>query len=305
MRKPYYFKDVYDYKGDWNYLLIKYENEQPPNVGLLADGKNKTILTNGTNRIFWGAIKTGNYGMYLLKNYDKHKGFIEAINAHVMHDAPKYESPEFSKFWSRYFIKSLSSSDSSFLFDGLWIMKNKIVKHASLKEITKQTQISFASWDHTIEVVALKAIPDEYNGRVKWWRKRIKESTCPPILLWELHNSYIVIDGHARLTAYFKEGLDARCLVIQSVYAKEKTVTADKKNILDWLEKYYNGTPNEEINIDLLNKNLIALHDSSPALNLYSKSSAKRDLETTWLKEVKAFENTDAGQYDIGDMLEN
>lgn len=78
------------------------------------------------------------------------------------------------------------------------------------------------------EIITFKS-PEKESGRVKWWRKKIKENNLPPIFLWYLSSldAYIVIDGHSRLLASYLENQEPDFIAISSV--KEVEIQPDKR----------------------------------------------------------------------------
>ncbi|MFE0644934.1 hypothetical protein ACFW2Y_25480 [Streptomyces sp. NPDC058877] len=60
------------------------------------------------------------------------------------------------------------------------------------------------------EVLPLRPMPDADDGRVKAYRKQVREGTLPPVLLWWVSglDCHLVLDGHARLAASIAESVE-------------------------------------------------------------------------------------------------
>jgi hypothetical protein len=61
-----------------------------------------------------------------------------------------------------------------------------------------------------------RCISDAEDGRVKMWRKRVRDKTLPPILTWWCHGlfAHVLLDGHDRLHAALLEGTAPDVIVL-------------------------------------------------------------------------------------------
>jgi hypothetical protein len=64
------------------------------------------------------------------------------------------------------------------------------------------------------EILPLRAMPGADDPRVKAYRKQAREGILPPVLLWWVSgiDSYLILDGHARLAAAVAESVEPAVL---------------------------------------------------------------------------------------------
>lgn len=135
-----------------------------------------------------------------------------------------------------------------------------------------------------LPIVYLKRL-DEYNGRVKWWRKKVREGFCPPILTWLQDNlqAHFLIDGQARLQACLLENVEPTVLTITNTYTRSYEIKEEKREELQRIiDKNSDKMPT-----DVLNNMLIDRHSPKQTLErtaLYS--TAVKNFDPRWLHEV-------------------
>ncbi|MFB2537656.1 hypothetical protein [Acinetobacter sp. c3-l95] len=144
------------------------------------------------------------------------------------------QNPNAYQYWANFYAQKLLSSQKHFLHQGDWkIYPVYFDKQKHNNTFCFFSQISFKILDNIDQqaqyfdwdgfpfksVISLKNLPDEFNGRVKWWRKKIIENTCPPILFWwHAHmQCFVLVDGHARLKAYQLENKLPMALCVSAI----------------------------------------------------------------------------------------
>lgn len=211
-------------------------------------------------------------------------------------------------FWAKFFAKALSQSAMSPLYQGKWSLTNKNqyietsphdlpAENPSVENRVGfyQTRPLYLDWGSAgnYAVMALKSMPDAQNGRVKWWRKKVKEGNCPPVLIWFITclQAYVVLDGHARLRAFQLERQKPDYMVLKSVNEIESEPDLERaKMVQQSLVERQLPSWKKPLSVDDINKILIKVYDNRPFVNHTTKSLAIPDFEPLWLKEVKAFE---------------
>lgn len=235
-----YFNCVLSPQNEWIYTDITASENTKPFYRLLTGGQyRRFILTTPKFRCYWGKfLRTDNAyfaGIYLVKNpIDIANEYmpIAQISSMDIEDF-KFKNPKNTiEYWANFYAHQLLNSQTGVLSQGQWKIShtnrcyyenfnNHDVGHFLYDDLLAMDfgQYSYHfDWDGFPfdSVIALKNLPDEYNGRVKWWRKKIKENSCPPLLFWwQQHcQSFLLIDGHARLKAHQLENKKPECLVL-------------------------------------------------------------------------------------------
>ena len=135
--------------------------------------------------------------------------------------------------------------------------------------------------------------PDATSGRVKWWRKKVREGRLPPILVWYLNclDAYIIIDGHDRLMASILENKPPELITISS--AQEFTYPVDQTAQAHILDAFANPKSDRKksISIEHMNQVLLQAFDNSPVTQATTFSWASITSDQIWIDEVREFMN--------------
>jgi hypothetical protein len=215
--------------------------------------------------------------------------------------------------WSCFFATELAKNSASFLYGGLWLFnayipnkkkdwnyiqagKSKYIGNSSIygvKEAIKGEEVVWIDWwiNGSNELISLK-IPDRTSGRVKWWRKKVKENHLPPILVWYLNclDAYIIVDGHDRLVASILENKPPNIVVTYS--AEEIDASLDKevqKRILESLKNRELSKNTRPMPIDKINEVLIQAFNNRPVTVSQTFGWATITSDSTWVKEVTEY----------------
>ena len=144
----------------------------------------------------------------------------------------------------------------------------------------------------------LKAIPNIDDGRVKWWRKKIKEQACPPMLLWWQSHllGHIVIDGHSRWLAHQLEGSRPDVLVISAFKSDEYKSLDDPQRriqVLQSLKKFVtnNNASNYVVTMDKINEVLLQAYPDTMDHHAVTVGKPIMDLDSRWVDEIKRLLN--------------
>lgn len=127
------------------------------------------------------------------------------------------------------------------------------------------------------------------TGRLKWWRKKCREGTLPPVLVWYVAGlvSFVILDGHYRLQAAIEEGIPPLSLVLSEL--NERTLPPapeHQERILRALEQQQRTNP--ECSVEGVNQTLINLYDTR---YLYASTHSRAVLGKgeSWVQDVKAY----------------
>ncbi|MFN8673413.1 MAG: hypothetical protein U0457_15180 [Candidatus Sericytochromatia bacterium] len=308
----YYFENLEEPLGNWSSLLIKVKNNKKPNfrVECYDYGKIKLIINNKT--IFWGTPENHSYEFLLLK--EKEESFfkelpIKPINSYEIEKRKNLFDTFYFKEWSIFFAKSLCENKNNFLYDGLWLMvpyipekrtdwkykaltyqRHDLINH--LYDIDKALiREDFYDLDWFSQelycVLGIKDTPKENSSRVKFWRKKIKENSLPPIFILYLSflEEFIIIDGHSRLMASILENVKPKIIAIYPI--KENNISIDnyiKLNSLKNIEINYN---NSQIEVKKTNDLLINLFKENKKFKTLFTFFIQKNINNIWDNEVK------------------
>lgn len=262
-----HFTPIYDPQENWLYTDITVGSDITPFYQLLTGGRyRRFILTTPKFRCYWGRFLRKDYayyaGIYLVKNpieISPNDMPIRPITSADIEKAKLLNPDNMMEYWACFYAKQLLNSNTTVLSKGQW----KIAPYIHLTnrplyvEVRYDMQfyhddlltMDFKANSHHFDwngfpfdsVISLKNLSDEYNGRVKWWRKKIKENTCPPLLFWwQPHiQGLLLIDGHARLKAYQLENIQPNCLVL-TAYQQENFDVNNPERIKERLKVLQN-----------------------------------------------------------------
>lgn len=227
-----YFTEHFDSGQHWLATHLKFNTPPQPFYRVYTGGEHRRfMLASPKLKCHWGQFLRGLEGILLLRNpteIDPNDMPIPSISSADI-ERFKQQNPDTPlQYWANFFAEKLLLSSTHFLYAADW--KIYPMKYQSayswthfesdiLKLDMNGLEYHF-DWQGFPEdsIIPLKSLPDEHAGRVKWWRKKIREHTCPPLLLW-WHNhmqAFVMVDGHARLKAYQLEQVKPSCLVIHS-----------------------------------------------------------------------------------------
>jgi len=321
-----HWKDIIDDNGNWSHLLIEIEN-QPEGKYQIHSGENQRFkLIKDDLTIFWGCIERGYYGVWILRNnldWKRQDILIPPISSAQIEKYKSLAQRNKVSYWSRFFIDALSKSDNSILYNGKWKISLGLLKGQRQKpdlfkkwiinetdKVFTNSQLTYINWGFrgSESLIALKETPNDNEGRVKWWRKKVKEGSCPPVLTWFINSldAFIIIDGHRRLKAFMLENIEPDILVLNALreyYPKDKS---RREWIIESLEIRQNHPSKNKLSIDILNAILIDAYDERPSLKPITKSIFQPDFEKIWVEEVKNFRNqANIDQEELEAMIEN
>ena len=310
----YYWKDLLGPDLSWSGLAINISEAGTPHFFLQSGENGRIKVINSGKTLFWATIADNYYGVWMIKSFLENsieESPIPPIKSNIIEELKNKKNDDYFKAWSRYFIEQISESRSSFLFNGLWFInglnisegnnwnfksndisgKIDCVYACNVKNSIDRPKLDWIDWwDYGAQVIGLKNRPDENEGRVKWWRKKIKEEALPPIFVLYLTclDSYIIIDGHSRLLASILENIPPNLLVIYSANEIENPIEIKVQDkVLNSVIKENENNRKKPISVDKLNKILIEAFDDRPVIQAKMNSQVVYDFDVTWKNEVQ------------------
>lgn len=296
------WKDIVDEANEWCGLRVEVAGNSSPKL-LLESGSNcRFKLYNGALPVLWGTFGAEYWGAWALKSYktwEVEDMPVAPINAQLVEIS---KNANFHAFWSRFFMKQLWH-EKACLSAGIWKItvgytsqnwvKGKEIVHDLDQAFAKENP-RWIAWDigKCGSLIALKEAPVQESGRVKWYRKLVKAGECPPVLIWYLAclDSYVILDGHARLKAFQLESTVPSMLILNAI--KEEKVVRDptvQQHILAGIEKRQNHQVKRPMNVEEVNRLLISAFDTRPYSRPITHAKARSHYEAKWIDEVRTF----------------
>lgn len=310
MNTEIFWKDIDTDDGHWSGLALSVERHQAESPAFrLTSGPNGRIkLMAGDTTLFWATISVDYYGVWLIRTFAPLSPAISPLPPVCSADVETrrgLEGDQYFKSWSRYVARQLATHSGSLLYNGHWLLSgltpipgsatgwqphNVQSSYFNTGRISAERNtgpVSYIEWDR--DLLRLQQ-PDPDSGRVKYWRKIARDGALPPVVCWYLNclDSYVVIDGHDRLCAAELEHIRPNLIAVlsgeQQVYPRDPQI---QQNILHSVEQaIQHPKPGKAIDIDGLNRVLIAAFDTRPAFNARTHSRATIASDKTWTQEV-------------------
>lgn len=295
------WKDIINDNEVWVGLRLEVEESTSPQLQLVSGNNCRFKLCNGEKPLLWGTFGKEYWGAWILLNkveWELSEMPVIPISSTIIE---KSRNENFYSFWSRFFAKQLSHENSC-LSNGTWTLTIGSLfkeKEEHTSEIVEDIEDAFINknprwveWDigRCGSLVALKEAPTEDSGRVKWYRKLVREVSCPPVLVWFLNclDGFVILDGHARLKAFQLESVAPTFLVLNSIVEYHfKKDPKMQQNVLQGIEKRQQHAHKSKMTTEAINKLLINAFDTRPYCRKVTSAKARHNFETTWLNEVR------------------
>ncbi len=268
-----------------NYMEIIVENKKS-DFNIVSGDENKFKLVYKNQNIFWGQIHRYFDEIGYIKGYnDNYFPYITSTHIENRKNLNKIEKLE---SWGKFFIKSLEKIN--FFYDGTWHMTSYLGEKEFYKGEDNrklytfgqysEDRVSTLDWEDD-KILGSKRV--EEDGRLKWWRKKIREDNLPPILLWFIPplDSYLIIDGHSRLKASEIEGIRPDLLIINPV--KKINIPVDEKRV----EAIMKSIKGKNLSTIKLNSILMSLYCNNEYYGRNLLAQGQYNFEEVWNKEVE------------------
>lgn len=295
------WEDIINDKEEWTGLRLDVKEKTPARLKLESGDNTRFKIYNGEHPVLWGTFGAEYWGVWALRNKNNWESKDMPIPPIHSSDIERSRDNDHYSFWSRFFAKELMRKGDPRLSQGLWTLtigaspkqrlKNSTLFVYDIEHVFEKNNPRFIEWDigHSYSLVSIKEEPNTENGRVKWFRKLVREESCPPVLIWHLHciDGYIILDGHCRLKAFQLEDTPIEFIVLNAVRKEKHEKDAKvQKNILYSLEQRQENAKKSTMTVDQVNQLLIAAFDDRPFYRPITNATAKHDYDATWTQEV-------------------
>lgn len=314
-----HFQAEHNHEQQWLRTLIEVPDKTKPFYQLYTGGVNRRFkFSSNASTVFWGCIVDDYAGVWLLRNSTTWEHpVIAPITSANIESYKSLESHEKTclqhyEYWANFFAQALIHSDYSLLTQGKWqIEAGSLVSHSKRQKpfiinpalVYEDNgvfvdQLHFIDWgiNGSGELIATKHQPADDSARVKWWRKKVRENACPPVLVWYVNplNAYLIIDGHSRLRAYQLEDQPVQLLVLcayQIQTQKAEHVLEMRQNMFRSLKHRLDNerkNKRKHLSIDDINQILIQMYDNKYEVSI-TQAKPIANLDDIWESEVNQF----------------
>lgn len=176
----------------------------------------------------------------------------------------------------------------------------RIPAAVSIGDVTTLPVHGSTEWDigDSLPPLPLRTLSTETSGRVKAYRKLVRESCLPPVLLLWITglDRYVILDGHDRLLAALLEGKAPPCMALLGL--SEQTYPKDVKRnaaMVAQLERSLalattpieGARPRRGLEVEDANRLLIEAFDDRPSLYLSTRAWPLVGGEAAWRTQVR------------------
>ncbi len=321
-----YFHENIDPQERWQFTQIDVAHDFVPYYQLLAGGCNQRfMLASHDYTLYWGRVSEDHYNVDFLRQpqpWQRQHMPIRPITSADIETFKQINPADSGRYWANFFAQELIQSPASFLHQGHWRIAALFGQQASNEVFTRleptyevpspewywsflwtdcdydfdyQDQLLTAiDWDNSLDnPLPLKPLPAADDGRVKWWRKKIRENACPPLLLWWQSNmlSHIVIDGHSRWRAHQLENSKPDVLVISAFKTfsyKGKYNPKRRLHTLQGIKHYVNNSTaqHQPVSMNTINAMLLDAYPDTTYHEAITVGKPMADLDGRWEREV-------------------
>lgn len=324
----YWWKDFIDQNNCWQGLELTIHNVTSP-VFEMQSGHNErmALLVNG-EALFWATVLKDSSGVWLVFNaeHPTQRQLMPSITSYEVESARRVSEQHRPGYWCRYFARQLMEGSASLLAPGRWLLRpmqavkptapyvlNKPIPveqwrfetlstspdmrvfwslySEDIRDLQNPEKVTFVDWwwgGYQL-LPRYSVTPD--CGRVKWWRKKCREGSLPPILVWFISGlaSFVILDGHARMQAALAEGIQPTFLVLSGLCEHvQRSDDLTRERVLHSLSIQQEKLKKTGNNIGEINHVLMNLYNTR---YLYATTNSRAVLGNgkAWECQVKAY----------------
>ncbi|AYH05572.1 hypothetical protein [Pectobacterium parmentieri] len=324
----YWWKDLLDRNNVWQGLELIVQGQAPSkqNIEMLSGHHGRMSLQVRGEALFWASMLKDHSGVWLVFNADHpdQQGLLSPVTSHEVEAVKKQGEQAWVSEWCRYFARQLVRTPEPLLPERRWLLRPMTSVARSAPYTVKQTatvenwhfhspartgnigcdwalygedfpdlanpqKVSLVDWWWGGNLLLGRYAVKTETGRLKWWRKKCREGTLPPVLVWYVAGlaSFVILDGHYRLQAAIEEGIPPLFLVLSELNERVFPPEPEhQERILRALEQQQHKNPG--YSVEGINQTLINLYDTR---YLYASTHSRAVLGKgdSWARDVKAY----------------
>lgn len=224
----------------WNGLVMAPSQPRRPGLRMEVAAGQRMLLHQGGRHILFASVD-GDHGGVSLFRTGRYRSPIPHLRAAHARNVADGDSASWTSRWAYYFADRLTEEPGGPLHDGTWMLTPHVdgLKRDSPSHNPAQRWqqiIAAGDPDGYLDwftrsgcwgVVPLNKLPEPDDGRVKSYRKQLRDGILPPVLLWWISglDCYVLLDGHHRLIAALAEDQEPALLALN--HLGDPTVVMD------------------------------------------------------------------------------
>lgn len=238
----------------WRGLRLAVRTNEKPQLRVELAPPQHLRIVQGSDTLLWAAIAARLRGVTWCRS-GSWQPVIAPIAAQEARQRACLEGAAWWQSWSHWFVEHLEHSQSGPLSTGSWAIRPAAVSGADGQPRIAPSGVALDYVDHEPDVLScvgtggidwfrsdegllpLIDLPTPDDGRVKAYRKRLREGEVTPVLTWWVSAlaCHVVLDGHFRLAAAMAEGVSPPLLTLTAL-RDPSHVTAGEVG-QDWYEE--------------------------------------------------------------------
>lgn len=212
--------------GRWAGLALDVTDRRRPEVGVEAAPPRMLRVRAGDRVLIWGWVGAERYGVHWHRPDDAWRSPLPPLRARDVATGP--DPAARLEQWAHRFCDVLQIAPGP-LWDGRWEVRpvhvigaasgDRPQEHALAyldRELLDAGSTGFVDWggNGSLDLLPLRRLSAPSAPRVKAHRRRAREATLAPVLLWWVGgcDCWAVLDGHDRLLAALLEALPLQAL---------------------------------------------------------------------------------------------
>lgn len=298
----YWWKDLLDRNKHWQglELIVKDDRATKHAMEILSGHHGRMALKLQEETLFWATMLKDHSGVWLVFNADHphQQSLLSPVTSGDVEAIKKKGEQPWTGEWCRYFARQLMDTPAPLLPARRWLLRpmmpvkrrapyscqppqpcthwhfhspasdgnincDWVLYGEDFPDLTNPEKIRLVDWWWGGNLLLGRYPVNPDAGRLKWWRKKSREGSLPPVLVWYIGGlaSFVILDGHYRLQAAMEEGIPPEFLVLSELNEREyPSDPAHQARILRALEQQQRKNP--QCNVEGVNQTLINLYDT-------------------------------------------
>ncbi|MEU4626692.1 hypothetical protein AB0G04_42760 [Actinoplanes sp. NPDC023801] len=201
-----------------------------PALRMEVAGRGLLLIRQGDEPVVLGRVDDGCYGVDYVRT-GRYRSPVPPLRAaHAAGVAGGGDETWWAR-WAHHFRSELSDSAYGPLHAGRWLLSSRVPR---LRTVWRWELFAadedYFYYEGDWPVLPLRTPSGASDGRVKAYRKQVRDGTLPPVLLWWVSGlcGYVVLDGHDRLAAALAEHREPPWLELTRLDADKAAATTSE-----------------------------------------------------------------------------
>lgn len=240
----------------WRGLLVQIDQPRVPVLRVETGPDRRFRIVQGTEPILWCRIWNDWYGVDVVSGSPL-RAVVEPIRAVTARHMIEPDPARWLQRWAHHLTDRLAVGSNGPFHAGSWTVRpvsdrgdpapdlvsldGMSALYTEVDEGLRGVGEASLGWDITAgaPLVPLRPLSDANDGRVKAYRKLVRDRSLPPVLVWFVGGlaGSVIIDGHDRFVASLAEGFFPPMLQVARVLPVDQARERMKWTDLDELAR--------------------------------------------------------------------